>query len=151
MLEAEVVAATKTNALKALSAAALTLPGMLPNANAGIPSEGPKIDFQYGHYAESDDRVSVNVYQGSVLLPIAQAAELSSNWVVDTWSGATPVLTMPASAAQVTSGASGITGVDGNINANANESAIQVMTGASPGETRYGVDLTGSYYFDNVS
>ena len=151
VLEAEVVAATKTNALKALSAAALTLPGMLPNAHAGIPSEGPEIDFQYGHYAESDDRVSVNVYQGSVLLPVAQAAELSSNWVVDTWSGATPVLTMPASAAQVTSGASGITGVDGSINANINDPAIQVMTGASPGETRYGVDLSGSYYFENVS
>ncbi len=149
--EAEVVAATKTNALKALSAAALSLPGMLPTAHAAIPHEGPEIDFQYGHYSESDHRVSVDVYQGSALLPIAEAAELSTNWVVDTWSGATPVLTMPASVAQVTSGASGITGVNGTITANNNDPVIQVLTGASPGETRYGVDLSGSYHFQDIT
>ena len=143
--------ATKTNALKALSAAALSLPGMLPTVQAAITTEAPEIDFQYGHYVESENRVSVNVYQGSALLPIAQTAELSTNWGVDTWSGATPVLTMPASAAQVISGASGIKGVDGTVTANNNDPAVQVMTGASPGETRYGIDLSGSYYFENIT
>ena len=146
-----VVAATKSDAIQALTAAALALPGMLPPAEAAQASNKPEIDFQYGHYQESSERISVDIYQGLAVLPVSKALETQGSWVVDTFSGATPVLTMPASVAQATSGASGINGVDDSKTVTAGEQAVQVMTGASTRETRYGLDLGFSYFLDNLT
>lgn len=146
-----VVAATKNNVLTALTAAALTLPGVFQTTKATQTSKKPIIDFQYGHYQESNDRISVDIYQGHAVLPISKALEIQTNWVVDTYSGATPVLTMPDSVAQTTTGASGIKGVDGSVVVTTDKKAVQVMTGASTRETRYGVDLGFSYIVDNLT
>ncbi|WP_305909874.1 DUF3570 domain-containing protein [Methylomarinum sp. Ch1-1] len=143
------MAATKTNALHALTAAALALPGM--SAKAAASDYQAKTDIQYGHYRESDDRISVDIYQGMTVLPISQSLELQGSWVIDSFSGATPVLTLPASVAQTSSGASGISGVDGDKTVSGGEQAVQVMTGASTRETRYGVDIGLSYFLDNLS
>ncbi|WP_031434389.1 DUF3570 domain-containing protein [Methylomarinum vadi] len=144
------MAATKNDALQALTAAALALPGLFPSADAAAANK-PTADFQYGHYQESDDRISVDIYQGMATLPVNKSLQLQAGWVVDSFSGATPVLTMPASVAQAITGASGISGVDGSKIAAAGEQAIQVMTGASTRETRYGVDLGFSYKHDNLT
>ena len=145
------MAVAKSNALKALSVAALTLPGLLQTTKASQKGTKPSLDFQYGHYQESDDRISVDIYQGLVVLPVTKNLEIQSNWVVDTFSGATPVLTMPESVVQVTTGASGISGVDGSQSVTADEQVVEVMTGASTRETRYGVDLDFSYILDNLT
>lgn len=145
-----VVVAIKSNAVQALTAAAVVLPGVLPIAEAVELATSPKVDFQYGRYQESDDRISVDIYQGMVVIPVSKALEIQTNWVIDTFSGATPVLTMPASSAQTITGASGINGVDGENRVTNNEAAVQVLTGASTRETRYGVDLGFSYIFDNL-
>jgi len=139
------VVAAKNSTLKAFTVAALALPGLLPTAKAAQKTTKPVIDFQYGHYQESDDRIAVDIYQGIIALPISKSLAIQSNWVVDTFSGATPVLTMPNSVAQVISGASGISGVDDSKTVTADEQAVEVMTGASTRETRYGIDLGFNY------
>lgn len=151
MREVEVVAVIKSDAIKALTAAAFALPGMLPKAKATQIKPDPIADFQYAHYQESDDRISVDIYQGVVILPVSKSIEVQTNWVIDTFSGATPVLTMPDSVAQSFTGASGIKGVDNSKTVTAGEQSVQVMTGASTRETRYGVDLGLSYFLDNLT
>ena len=151
MPEVEAVAAVKSNALQVFRAAALALPGVTAETQATLPDEKPTFDFQYARYQESSDRIAVDVYQGSAVLPLAQTAQVSVNWTVDTFSGATPVLTMPESVALVISGASGISGVNADQQVAVDARPIQVMTGASTRETRYGIDLGGSYYFDDIT
>ncbi len=146
-----VVAVIKSEALNALTAAAIALPGLLQQAKAAEPPLKFETDFQYGHYSESNDRIDVDIYQGMAVIPVSQSLALKANWVVDTFSGATPVLTMPAEVAQTITGASGISAVDGSKTVTESATAIEVMTGASTRETRYGVDLGLSYYLDNLT
>lgn len=141
------MAVTKSGAVQALTAAALALPGMLIEAEP-LQSK-PTLDLQYGRYQESDDRISVDIYQGTAVLPVSDLLILKTDWVVDTFSGATPVLTMPNAVAQTTTGASGISGVNKQLVAT-DEQAIQVMTGASTRETRYGVDIGLSYQVNKL-
>lgn len=143
------MAATKFNALQALSAAALSLPGMVPELRAALPAENPQVDFQYGHYEESNERISVDIFQGIATIPLAQKVELSASWAVDTFSGATPVLTMPSSVVQITTGASKIS-VDGSVKVKNAEPAVQIMTGASTKETRYGAGLALRYFLNDI-
>jgi len=146
------VAVIKSEAIQALTAAALALPGMLPTAAEATQLETSiTSDFQYGHYQESDNRISVDIFQGIVSIPVSNSLEIQTTWVVDTFSGATPVLTMPASSAHNSTGASGINGVDVSHLAIADEPVVQVMTGASTRETRYGVDLGFSYILDDLT
>ncbi len=145
------VVAVKSKPLHLLTSAALALPGIAFEAQAALPVEKPAIDFQYSHYQESSNRISVDVYQGSAVIPLTQAAQGSINWVVDSFSGATPVLTLPSTVAQVVSGASVIGVKNSNQLLSDDAQSVQVMTGASTHETRYGIDLGGSYYFDNIT
>lgn len=145
------VAVTKSDTVQALSAAALALPGMMPSVEAATIAGKPRVDFQYGRYQESDDRISVDIYQGMAILPLDNSSAIQTGWVIDTFSGATPVLTMPESVAQVTTGASGINGVDGGKTVRSGEQAVQVMTGASTRETRYGVEAGFSYRYDDLT
>ena len=146
-----VVAVIKSDAIQALTVAALALPGMVQKAEAVQLETSPKIDFQYGRYQESDDRIKVNIYQGIAIIPVSSTLEIQTNWVVDTFSGATPVLTMPEASAVISTGASGISGVDGLNPVTEDDEAVQVMTGASTRETRYGVDLGFNYILDALS
>lgn len=145
------MAVTKSEAIQALTAAALALPGMVPEAQAGQLANLPQVDLQYGHYQESGNRISVDVYQGSSVLPVSKSLQIEAGWVVDTFSGATPVLTVPQEVAGATTGASGINRIYNNQKVAPNERVVQVMTGASTRETRYGVDIGFKYLLDQVT
>lgn len=144
-----VVVVFKSDAIKALTIAALGLPGMCPTAKA-VSIGKINTDFQYGRYEESDDRISVDVFQATAVIPVSTVLEIQTNWVLDTFSGATPVLTMPQDSAQILTGASGISGVDSGHVVTENDQSVQVMTGASMRETRYGVDLGLRYQLDDL-
>ena len=88
--------------LQALTAAALTLPGlMLPPAQAADDEFG----VQYGHYQEGERQLSgvksefrpieVDSLQGSGNLKITDRVKFNFNYIQDTWSGATPIATAP--------------------------------------------------------
>lgn len=145
------MAATKSDAIQALTAAALALPGMVADTEAGQLVSVPRIDLQYGHYQESGNRISVDVYQGKALLPVSSSLQIENSWVVDTFSGATPVLTMPQVLAETTTGASGISSIDDDELVASDQQIIQVMTGASTRETRYGGDIGFSYLLDQAT
>lgn len=149
--EAEVVAAVDKTTLHLLNAAALALPGMSGHVCAALPVAKPEVDFQYARYQESSDRISVDVYQGSAKLALGRSVQAAANWVVDTFSGATPVLTMPESAALVVSGASGFNAVNSHALVSEDSAPVQVMSSASIRETRYGVGIGGSYFAENLS
>jgi hypothetical protein len=88
--------------LQALTAAALTLPGlMLPPAQAADDEFG----VQYGHYQEGERQlfgvesefrpIEVDSLQGSGNIKITDRVKFNFNYTQDTWSGATPIATAP--------------------------------------------------------
>ncbi|MFH0342022.1 MAG: DUF3570 domain-containing protein [Chromatiales bacterium] len=88
---------------RALTAAALALPGLTPSpAHA---AEGDAFSFQYGRYQESErnlfgvksafDPILVDSLQGSASLTLFDRLKFFANYVQDTWSGATPIATVP--------------------------------------------------------
>jgi len=92
------VAATRPDnnkALAALTTAALSLPGL--NASAAIPSAQIEANASYGHYQESDNRMQVDVYHADAVIPLTDRIELAFSMDRDTYSGATPAFSMPAS------------------------------------------------------
>lgn len=81
----------KTHALVSrLTIAALALPGIIQDAKAGRVEETYNGDFQYGHYSESNQRMSVDIYDGVLSAPIGRAMTASVNLVRDVISGASP-------------------------------------------------------------
>ena len=91
------MAATKPEtgkSLAALTAAALCLPGM--SAKAAIVSNNIFSNVGYGHYQESSNRISVDVYHADALAPITDRLELSFSFDRDTYSGASPAYSLPA-------------------------------------------------------
>ena len=88
---------------RALTAAALALPGLAPSAVHA--AEGDDFSFQYGRYQESErnlfgvtsafDPILVNSLQGSASLTLFDRLKFFANYVQDTWSGATPIATAP--------------------------------------------------------
>lgn len=151
MLVGVVVVATKSETLKALTAAAIALPGIYSNTEAKDFSIKPSINLQYGHYEENGNRISVDVYQGNGILPVSTELQLKAGWVVDSFAGATPVLTLPESVAHTTSGASGINNIDDSEKVTDDQQAVQVMSGASIREMRYGVDLGFDYSINDLT
>src|SRR5947208_14889588 len=108
---------TPSRALQALTAAALALPGM----TAASAEDGPTFNVQYGHYDEGKRDLDGHSYsslnlrplkvdsfavEGSV--PIFDRTTIKGEFTQDSWSGATPVVTLPSAAveAQPLSGAS---------------------------------------------
>ncbi|MGH8533627.1 MAG: DUF3570 domain-containing protein, partial [Gammaproteobacteria bacterium] len=88
---------------RALTAAALALPGLVPSpAHA---AEGDDFSFQYGRYQEGErnlfgvkskfDPIVVDSLQGSASLTLFDRLKFFANYVQDTWSGATPITTAP--------------------------------------------------------
>ncbi len=140
------VAVIKKNhvSIKALTATALSLPGLL--ANPLHAAEDDSVDFQYSHYQEGK-RTNLNGYQynafsnqaikygipnpsnpievdslhGSAKVKLTDRIKFAFNYIQDTWSGATPMYSAPEQS--------------GAINYNwsyYDDKGEPVLTGASP-------------------
>lgn len=180
------MAATKSRpgkrsaSLRALTAAALALPGIMPS-NAGA-ADGDEFSFEYHHYAEGERNLDGQSYRDLKLKPLeADSLSLSMrgsitdrlkfglNYTQDTWSGATPVTTVPHAAItdQIFSGASRPTeyfldshGTPVAVNWNTynghtvkyvkDAQLVHVMASASP-ETRRQVDGKMGYEWDDAA
>ncbi|MGY6274508.1 DUF3570 domain-containing protein [Methylomonas sp. MgM2] len=143
------MAATKSRVLQALTASALALPGVALKVAAKPLNDNVLLDLQYGHYQESDGRVSVDLFQGFSTATLSESSQIAGAFTTDTWSGATPVLTMPYSVAEMTTGASGINGVNSRP-VEDGQRAVQVMTGASMVETRYAFNLGYDFFVNDI-
>ncbi len=108
-------------ALRALTAAALALPGLMSGQTATAADSGNEATLDYHHYAEGERDLEGRTYKSLKLRPIevdslalavrnvlADRWTSSLNYTQDTWSGATPVLSLPQAAIseQIVSGAS---------------------------------------------
>lgn len=90
--------------LQALTAAALSLPGLMP-ATAQAADE--EVSFLYGYYEESNrnlfgvnsrfDPIVVDSLLGSSKIKLSDRLKFAFNYTQDTWSGATPIATAPLS------------------------------------------------------
>ena len=88
---------------RALTAAALALPGLVPSPTHA--AEGDEFGFQYGRYQEGErdlfgveskfDPILVDSLHGSASLTLFDRLKFFANYVQDTWSGATPIATVP--------------------------------------------------------
>lgn len=150
---AAVVAAIKSNkCINALSAAALALPGMVPKANAAAPAETASTDFLYSRYRECCNRIDVDAYQASAIVPLGDRSELTFNWVTDVVSGSSPVLNIPESRAEVMSGASGGNArvTLSNDRESTTEEPVEVLSSATIRDLRNALDIKGRYFFDHT-
>jgi len=120
-----------------LTCAALALPGLMQTASAGRVDENYSADFQYGHYGESNKRMSVDIFEGALSAPIGKSMTASLNLVEDSIAGASPVYNTRDA--------------NGNIS--------QIKSGASPTsscgksicEVRDAVSANLAYYFDKAA
>ncbi len=127
----------KSKALTQLHIAALALSGVVFEANAGRVEETYNGDFQYGHYSESGQRMSVDVFETAISAPIGQSMTFSANAVRDVISGASPKYNRKDK--------------NGNI--------IQTLSSASPSnwcgqsicDQRDAVNANLTYFFDEAS
>ena len=110
-----------SNSLPALTAAAFILPGLIqPVARA---ADNDSVDFQYSHYQEgrrdiygTEDYdgnginetfkirsnikpIEVDGLRGSTRITLTDRVKFAFNYTQDTWSGATPVATVPVASA----------------------------------------------------
>ncbi|MBK6659436.1 MAG: DUF3570 domain-containing protein [Proteobacteria bacterium] len=107
-------------ALRALTAAALALPGLM-GSQGFAADDGSTATLDYHHYAEGERDLEGRTYKSLNLRPIevdslalavrntlADRWHFALNYTQDTWSGATPVLSLPQAAIneQMVSGAS---------------------------------------------
>jgi hypothetical protein len=114
-------AARPHSALRALTAAALALPGLIGGQGAAAADSGNDATLDYHHYAEGERDLEGRTYKSLNLRPIevdslalavrnaiADRWTFALNYTQDTWSGATPVLSLPQAAIseQLVSGAS---------------------------------------------
>ena len=87
------MAATETpgnRKLAALTAAALLLPGMAPEAEAtGI--DDSRLETGFSRYEESGNRMRVDIYQAALMAPLSDHWNVMVNGVKDVVSGASPV------------------------------------------------------------
>ena len=85
------------SALAALTSAALGLPGLA--AQAATPIVEPEANVQYGHYEESDNRMKVDVDHADFIAPVGDRMEFTFSIDRDTYSGASPAYSIPATMA----------------------------------------------------
>ncbi|MCX7096933.1 MAG: DUF3570 domain-containing protein [Methylococcales bacterium] len=168
--------------LQALTAAAICLPGLLLPAAYAAEEE---TSFTYGHYQEGHrdlygassnfNPIEVDSLLGSTQFKLTDRLKFGFNYEQDTWSGATPVASMPLAfgsnggftgSNQVLSGATpllvhtnalfdqNLNPVEGIIDANGNETyktntqLVDTLSMASP-ETRQQGDFKLGYEWDN--
>lgn len=118
--------AATNSPLAALTAAALALPGMVPQADAET-ALSPEINTAFSRYEESSDRMRIDVYQATATLPITDRFSVKANGVKDVVSGASPVV-------------NGVNRRNGQL--------IQLRSRASIRDVRDEVDLSANYAFD---
>ncbi|MGZ8163122.1 MAG: DUF3570 domain-containing protein, partial [Methylobacter sp.] len=90
--------------LQALTAAALSLPGLMPSPANAAEEEA---SFLYGYYEESNrdlfgvqsrfDPIVVNSLLGRSKIKLSDRVKFAFNYTQDIWSGATPIATAPLS------------------------------------------------------
>ncbi|MGX2039221.1 DUF3570 domain-containing protein [Methylocaldum sp. MU1018] len=90
--------------LHALTAAALSLPGVMPSQGFAAEEE---VGFQYGYYRESNRNlfgvksrfkpIEVDSLHGSAAINLTDRLKSVFNYTQDVWSGATPIATAPLS------------------------------------------------------
>ena len=85
------MAATKPAALAALTAAALALPGMAPEARAEAPPRAVSVDSNFSRYEENAGRMRVDIYQSVMTVPLGDKFSITANGVKDVVTGASPV------------------------------------------------------------
>ena len=113
--------------LKALTTAALTLPGLLQTPAMAADEE---VSFSYGHYQEGERNlfgaqsafspIEVESVQGSGKWKLTDRIKFAFNYQQDTWGGATPIATAPLGA-----------GSNGGFNGTAG-SQSDLLSGATP-------------------
>lgn len=94
------------NSLKALTLAAMALPGLM--AQPVRAEEGDTASFQFGHYQEGErdlagadsifDPIEVDSFNGVLNFTVNDRLKGTFKFTEDAWSGATPVATAPLSA-----------------------------------------------------
>jgi len=129
--------ATNNDALVRLTCAALALPGLMQTASAGRVEETYNADFQYGHYSESSQRMSVDIFEGNLSAPIGKSMTASVNLVRDSIAGASPKYNVKNNGQlqQVLSGAS--------------QHALVSECGKSICDQRDAISANLSYFFDS--
>ena len=120
--------------LRALTAAALTLPGLMQAPAYAAEEEA---SFTYGHYQEGKrnlfgaqsnfNPIEVESLQGSAKFKLTDRIKFAFNYVQDTWGGATPIATLPLA-------------FEGN---HSEIGAGGVLSGATPF-----IQLSGQLFFD---
>ncbi len=130
---------TKPSALLCLSLAAIALPGVSPDAQAGRVEETYNADFQYAHYEESSERMSIDTFDLAGSTPIGRAMTGSLSLVRDTMGGASPINNKLSNGkvTQVLSGAS--------------KNALRSDCGESICDQRDGITGGLTYFFDAAS
>lgn len=91
----------KSHTLLALTASALALPGLAPQARADSPPANSSLSYRISSYEEddmdkgkmlvgSDDRYEIDVHQVQLVLPVAGTYSVSLNSSYESMSGASP-------------------------------------------------------------
>ncbi|MGZ5628712.1 MAG: DUF3570 domain-containing protein, partial [Methylobacter sp.] len=168
-------AETAQVALKALSAAALALPGVA--SQPAKADDNNQVSVQYGYYQEGERNLAGHSYNELKLKPIradnqqlsakttfADRIKLALNFTQDTWSGATPITTAPEAAMTLLSSGASMaiqSGVlsnkqgtkfynyDSNGRLKEHSQSVHMMAMASP-ETRKQGDARIGYEWDHV-
>src|SRR5690606_34813992 len=91
------VKSEKPKALLALTTAALGLPGI--DAPAATPVSQAQGNVSFGYYQESDNRMQVEVTHGDFIIPVSDRLEFTFSIDRDTYTGATPAFSIPATMA----------------------------------------------------
>ncbi|WP_232056678.1 DUF3570 domain-containing protein [Methylomonas rhizoryzae] len=166
--------------LQALTLAALALPGLLLPAQA--EAENDEAAFEYSYYQEGfrnqyqfgnqAQPIRVDSLNGSSTIRLADRIKLGFDYIQDTWSGATPITTVPAgmmieglsgASAHVNTGSNAL--VDANFNplqegydsngnlvyrsSAADKQMMHMLTSASP-ETRKQGNVRLGYVWDEA-
>lgn len=128
------------NALTKLNLAALALTGVMQDANAGRVEETYNGDFQYGHYSESGNRMSVDIFDMAVSAPIGKSMTFAASAVRDVISGASPLTNKKNAQGQVYQV---LSGASGNAKISPCHNSIC--------DQRDGVNSGLTYFFDNAA
>jgi hypothetical protein len=80
--------------LAALTGAALALPGVAPEASAGVLTDA-QFNASYFYYDESGKRMTVKTFQQNLAVPLNDYFDVTFNGVRDAISGASPIYSRP--------------------------------------------------------
>lgn len=115
-----------SESLAALTQAALALPLLSMNVQADTMLIKPELSTSFSRYEESNNRMRVDVYQATAVLPVGDDLRFQVNGVKDVMSGASPI-----------------------FNRMQNGELVHVMSRASISDQRDAVDINASYQLDS--